>query len=109
MSSVTFRTPLPLPADHPALAGHFPGHPIYPGVVLLDAAIGAIEARYGAPVRGLPVAKFLVPVRPGMALMLQAERDGSAVRFELATTDGVRVATGSAVLRTEDDLPRGRA
>jgi 3-hydroxymyristoyl/3-hydroxydecanoyl-(acyl carrier protein) dehydratase len=108
MSSATLRIPLPLPADHPALAGHFPGHPIYPGVVLLDAAIGAIEAHFGAAVRGLPVAKFLAPVRPGMALTLEAERGDSGVRFELATTDGVRVATGSAMLRADDDLPRGR-
>lgn len=107
MSSEKLRMPLPLPADHPALAGHFPGHPIYPGVVLLDAAIGAIEAHYGALVRGLPVAKFLAPVRPGMALMLQAERGSSDVRFELATTDGARVATGSAVLRADDDAQRG--
>jgi 3-hydroxymyristoyl/3-hydroxydecanoyl-(acyl carrier protein) dehydratase len=108
MSTTSLRIPLPLPADHPALAGHFPGHPIYPGVVLLDAAIGAIEAHCGAAVRGLPVAKFLVPVRPGMALMLQAERDGRAVRFELTTTDGVRVATGSAALQGDGDLTRGR-
>jgi hypothetical protein len=59
-------------------------------------------------VRGLPVAKFLAPVRPGMALMLAAERGDSGVHFELATTDGVRVATGSAVLRTDGVPPRGR-
>jgi len=88
---------LPLPVDHPALAGHFPGHPIYPGVVLLDAAIGAIEAHYGARVSGIPVAKFLSPVRPGMALVLDAVHDGGDVRFHL-TSDGVRVATGTARL-----------
>lgn len=108
MSSAPLRIPLPLPADHPALAGHFPGHPIYPGVVLLDAAIGAIEAHFGAPVRGLPVAKFLAPVRPGTALMLQAERGHDDVRFELATADGVRIATGSAVLQAEGGPPRGQ-
>jgi 3-hydroxymyristoyl/3-hydroxydecanoyl-(acyl carrier protein) dehydratase len=107
MNSATLRIPLSLPADHPALAGHFPGHPIYPGVVLLDAVIGEIEAHFGSAVRGLPVAKFLAPVRPGMALTLQAERGDNDVRFELATADGVRVATGSAVLRTDGNLPRG--
>ena len=99
MSSATLRIPLPLPADHPALAGHFPGHPIYPGVVLLDAAIAAIEAHFASPVRGLRVAKFLAPVRPGTALMLHAERGTADVRFELATFDGVRVATGTARLQ----------
>lgn len=99
MNPSVLHTPLSLPADHPALAGHFPGHPIYPGVVLLDAAIGAIEAHFATPVRGLPVAKFLAPVRPGMTLMLRAERGTTDVRFELATPDGVRVATGSARLQ----------
>jgi 3-hydroxyacyl-[acyl-carrier-protein] dehydratase len=102
MNPSVLHTPLPLPADHPALAGHFPGRPIYPGVVLLDAAIRAIEAHFATPVRGLPVAKFLAPVRPGMALMLRAERGTADVRFELATSDGVRVATGSARLQGAD-------
>lgn len=93
--------PLLLPGDHPALEGHFPGHPIYPGVVLLDAAIGAIEAHFGALVRGLPVAKFLAPVRPGMSLTLHAERSNGDVRFELSTADGARVATGTARLQEE--------
>jgi 3-hydroxymyristoyl/3-hydroxydecanoyl-(acyl carrier protein) dehydratase len=100
--NTTLDVPLTFPADHPALVGHFPGHPIYPGVVLLDAVIGAIEAHFSGSVRGLPVAKFLAPVRPGMALMLHAERGTADVRFELATTDGVRVATGTARLQVED-------
>lgn len=97
--TATFDAPLALPADHPALEGHFPGHPIYPGVVLLDAAIGAIEAHFGAAVHGLPVTKFLSPVRPGTALTMHAERLGDTVRFELATAAGTRVASGSARLR----------
>lgn len=96
--AATLRTALPLAADHPALAGHFPGHPIYPGVVLLDAAIAAIEAHFEAHVDGVPVAKFLAPLRPGMALALSAERGERDVRFEL-TSDGLRVATGTVRLQ----------
>jgi len=30
-------------AEHPALAGHFPGAPILPGVLLLDEMLRAVE------------------------------------------------------------------
>jgi len=103
MSAAILDVQLPLAGDHPALAGHFPGHPIYPGVVLLDAVVTAIEAHYGMRVRGLPVAKFLAPVRPGMTLTLHAERGAGDVRFDLASVDGTRVASGSARLQAEPE------
>ena len=50
-----------IPADHPALPGHFPGHPVVPGVVLLDHAIHAIGAALDRPLHTwrLGSAKFL--------------------------------------------------
>ena len=30
-------------ADHPSLAGHFPGHPVVPGVVMLGEIMNAIR------------------------------------------------------------------
>lgn len=58
---------LRIPADHPALPGHFPGNPVVPGVVLLDGVIEAAEQWLGRPlqVRGLRQAKFLAPLAPG--------------------------------------------
>ena len=95
----SLKVHLPLPADHPALAGHFPGNPVYPGVVLLDAAIGTIESHFGASARSIPVAKFHAPVRPGMTLVLGAELDNGEVRFELTSSDGTRIASGTARLK----------
>ena len=55
-----------VPHDHPSLAGHFPGNPVVPGVVVLDQVVAAIEARHGAlPPLRMPQVKFLAPLRPG--------------------------------------------
>ena len=97
--SASFEFPLPLSPDHPALAGHFPSLPIYPGVVLLDQLIGALEVECGASVRTLQVVKFLAPVRPGAVITARAERGGNTVRFDLIADDGTRVATGTLQLQ----------
>ncbi|WP_043288673.1 AMP-binding protein [Paraburkholderia oxyphila] len=73
-----------VPADHPALPGHFPGHPVVPGVVLLDHAIDAIGAALNRPLQAwrLSAAKFLSPVKPGEALDLAFDAAASgAIRF----------------------------
>ncbi len=68
-------TPLTISAEHPALAGHFPGTPIVPGVVLLDAALRAVEldTTTAATRWRIGTAKFVSPVRPGEELMLEHE------------------------------------
>ncbi|EDT38337.1 AMP-binding protein [Burkholderia ambifaria] len=85
-----------IPADHPALPGHFPGHPIVPGVVLLDHAIAALGASLNRPLDTwrLASAKFLSPVAPGEPLDLAFDAAaGGAIRFTLRA--GARdVATG---------------
>ena len=72
---------------HPALAGHFPGMPVVPGVVLLDEALHAIGAALGADLAACRIAsvKFLSPVLPGQALDVLHEGggDGGAIRFTL--------------------------
>jgi 3-hydroxymyristoyl/3-hydroxydecanoyl-(acyl carrier protein) dehydratase len=84
-----------VPPDHPAFAGHFPGQPILPGVVLLDEALRAArELAPGARGWGLPQAKFLQAVRPGDELRLSLSalpRTGFAFVF---TRGGEPVATG---------------
>jgi 3-hydroxymyristoyl/3-hydroxydecanoyl-(acyl carrier protein) dehydratase len=52
---------------HPALEGHFPGHPIVPGVVLLDLVITAFkkEQSRALNVHKIPWVKFLSPLEPG--------------------------------------------
>ena len=90
-----------VPVDHPAFAGHFPGRPIVPGVVLLDRAIGFVAAAQGCNMAGCTIAnaKFLSPVGPGETLNFswQTKACGS-VQFEVEIADAGRtVATGLLV------------
>ncbi len=66
---------LSYPPDHPAFAGHFPGNPIVPGVLLLDAAIHALGETAGAGEIALRIesAKFVGVVRPGDALQVELQ------------------------------------
>jgi acyl-coenzyme A synthetase/AMP-(fatty) acid ligase len=92
-----------IPADHPSLAGHFPGNPLVPGVVLLDAVLAYIKERRLGVVQSLPSVKFLAPVRPGEEVQLRVEFDGTRARF-IGRRDATPVLEGSVVL-TEGDLP----
>lgn len=84
-----------VPDDHPSFAGHFPGRPILPGVVMLDEALRAArELAPGARGWTIPQAKFLQPVRPGDALQLSLSAMPSAGFAFAFTRDGVPVATG---------------
>ena len=89
---------LHIPADHPAFAGHFPGRPLLPGVVLLAEVLEvvmadpALAARVGPQPR-IAHAKFLSPVLPGAALALQFDGTGRGLRFEVRDpTQGDRLA-----------------
>lgn len=72
-------------ADHPALAGHFPGNPVVPGALLLDELVDAAGREFAWPPGRLQVvsAKFLRPVRPGERLRLRfTSTMTGAIRFE---------------------------
>jgi len=75
--------PLSIAADHPAYAGHFPGRPVLPGVVLLDHAVLAIEEACQLRLSGVQLAKFHHPVGPGQALQLEFLQGPSTVAFAI--------------------------
>ena len=92
--SDTFRTALQIDAAHPALAGHFPGNPLVPGVVVLERVAAALRAWRGERVEKLD-AKFVQPLRPGEAAMIALDDDGARVRFEVTGTEGKVLARGT--------------
>lgn len=89
--------PLPFAQDHPAFAGHFPGQPIVPGVLLLEWVSVVIEADVGRSCGGLVEAKFRSPAAPGDVLELQYNVINAAVRFEIRCGSR-RVANGQFLL-----------
>lgn len=91
-------------ADHPAFAGHFPGRPIVPGALLLDAVLHAVTQASQTPGESLASgpavhcqiasAKFLSPVLPGETLTMSwSSTDKGQTRFDIAGS-GRPVATG---------------
>lgn len=101
------ETIIEIAADHPAFAGHFPGHPILPGALLLAQAMQALD-RAGLSTRGCGIssAKFHSPLAPGESLCLRWEAvAGGSLRLELSA-GGRRVASATLVMRAESRAER---
>ena len=91
---------LTLDAAHPVFAGHFPGRPMVPGVLLLDAALHVVVQASGGPAAGCRIvaAKFLSPVLPGEPLVITYKAgSGGTIRFDISG-EGRAVASGSLAL-----------
>lgn len=73
---VNFEVNVTIDEGHPALVGHFPGHPIVPAVVILNEVVAAAAVFEGAPIciRSVNSAKFLSPLRPGQAFTIRLKR-----------------------------------
>lgn len=94
---MTNATHWTVPLDHPAFAGHFPGNPILPGVVLLDVALQIIANASGIALDICEISsvKFLSPASPGEELLIQHILSASGtIRFDIVA--GMRkIASGS--------------
>ena len=98
----TLARPLRVDPDHPALPGHFPGRPVVPGVVLLEAVLEAATELLGhdPDVAQLAQAKFLAPLLPGQDASIELALQGEGLDFRVLRA-GAPLAQGRFVLRGE--------
>ncbi len=103
-------------ADQDWARGHFPGNPVFPGVLIAEALAQVAALVYltdhrdeaGATVYlvGFDKLRFRKPVRPGDDLHLDVTVTGSKRRLwffdGVATVDGQRVANGSFLATVEE-------
>ena len=87
--------------DHPTAAGHFPGNPILPGALLLDAVLLAVSGEAGASFCQVRTVKFLQPVRPGDRLRIEWEPKGHEIDFSCSLPASGEVAV-TGILRLGD-------
>jgi len=113
--------------NEPFFAGHFPRHPVMPGVLVVEAMcqVGAILGWYDAKeaghenalqlLVGLDQVKLRKPVIPGDRLRMEINvvrrRTYSQKLRGVATVDGTVVAEGDLLARTVPDveqlIPKG--
>jgi 3-hydroxyacyl-[acyl-carrier-protein] dehydratase len=84
-----------VPADHPALAGHFPGRPLVPGVMLLDWVFREAQRVLNCDAKSLQVreCKFFDPLLPTQSAELYFDGFASRVNFRIRRGD-VLLAAG---------------
>ncbi len=98
------RATLVLTPDLQVFDGHFPGHPILPGVAQVDWAIAFARERFALPARflRLDALKFSQPAVPGMVLTLTLAWNAAtaSLQFEYASDAG-RHSSGRVVFAAE--------
>ena len=92
---------LAIKKDHPALTGHFPGHPIVPGVLVLDEVIDTLKDRYGRElvVTALPAVKLSSPLKPEEVLQISIESEASETAAFTCRAGGRLIASGTIRFR----------
>jgi 3-hydroxyacyl-[acyl-carrier-protein] dehydratase len=94
-----FESLLMIGHAHPSLPGHFPGAPVVPGVVVLDAVLALLATRIdGDRDRWqLPQVKFAEPLLPGEVARIALDIDDAAGRARFRVQRGASVIASGSV------------
>lgn len=97
MTEPTIIAAIRIPAHHPSLPGHFPGHPVVPGVLLLDCIEAAMEKAGAGRFGRIGAVKFMQPLLPEQEAELRVTLDGRRVRFKVER-EGATLVSGEGEL-----------
>ena len=89
--------------DHSALAGHFPGNPIVPGVVLLTEILTAVEqsTEWTPHHFHLHFVKFTAPLQPGEPFTMILESSSARQLSFTVMQEHTRIAWGMLAHTTD--------
>ena len=94
------------PVAHPAIAGHFPGNPIVPGVLILDQLMTATLKLTGMEVVRFEHVKFLSALRPDEPAHVVCEMDGDDAKFQISLqrhATNIMVASGKMLMQRQNN------
>jgi 3-hydroxyacyl-[acyl-carrier-protein] dehydratase len=91
------RLPVDLGADY--LAGHYPGYPILPGVVVMDWVQQAVDSLHGGDLQlsRIDRARFVRPLFPGDVLEL-------TIRVRRREPNGEGISANARIVRSDRQL-----
>lgn len=112
--AVELRAEFRVSEEHPCLAGHFPGKPVVPAVVLLDLLVSELLTRLPTlsgtqqhtrwRLAGIVMARFQSPLLPNEVLSGLMRVDMTTQRAQVQASVGKRaVATATLQLAQVDD------
>jgi 3-hydroxymyristoyl/3-hydroxydecanoyl-(acyl carrier protein) dehydratase len=95
------RSTLSVDASHPSLAGHFPGAPVVPGVLLLGLVVAQFEAQYPMlQVSGIRRLKFIRPLFPDQLLTVEFHAPANGEVQVRCVLDGALLAEARLTVDT---------
>lgn len=92
--TITHRSSDEIEFTHPAFAGHFPGNPIVPGVVILARVSKTVERAFQSSIAAIGNAKFHTPLKPAEKFEVELSRAEDLVEFRVLRA-GDLIANGS--------------